>query len=208
MFDPNNWLWKNVGRAGDLIFLSLCWLFCSLPLFTAGAAAAALYDAVVHCVRGEEKGTLARYFRSFRDNFKPSVPTTLVCLAAELLIAWICTVSYQMAAAGNSMAAVLYYADLLFLCIPLAVWLMAMTTLSRFTFRGGALLITALKLTVRHLPTAVLTVAVALAAALVVRWLILPGGILPGAAALLISFPLERVFRKYQEQEKTPSEDE
>lgn len=208
MFDPNNWFWRNVARIGDLIFLSLCWLFCSLPLFTAGAATAALYDAVAHCVRGEEKGTIVRYFRSFRDNFKPSLPTTLICLAAEALIAVTCTVTYQMAATGSSLAAMLYYADLLFLCVPLAVWLMAMTTLSRFTFRGGALPAAALKLTIRHLPTAALATAVTLAAVLVVRRLILPGGILPGAAALLISFPLERVFRKYQEQETTPCEDE
>ncbi len=206
MFDPNNWLWRNVARVGDLIFLSLCWLFCSLPLFTAGAATAALYDAVAHCVRGEEQGTLARYFRSFRTNFKPSLLTTLVCLAAEALIAMMCIVTYQMAAMGSSLAALLYYADLFFLCVPLAVWLMAMTTVSRFTFRGRELPAAALMRTIRHLPTAALGTAVTLVAALVVRRLILPGGILPGAAALLISFPLERVFRKYQET-TTPSED-
>lgn len=51
---PNNWFWRNVARVGDLIGLSVCWMICSLPLFTAGAATVALYDATVHCVRREE----------------------------------------------------------------------------------------------------------------------------------------------------------
>lgn len=207
MFNPNNWLWKNVARIGDLIGLSVCWLLCSLPLFTAGAAAAALYDAVAHCVRGEESGTFGRYFRAFRDNFIPSLPVTLLFLAAEGLIWWAYTVAYLMAEAGDPIAVILLYADLLLFCVPLAVWLMAVTTLSRFTFRGLALVLTALKLTFRHLPTAVLITIVVLAAGFVVRLLILPAVILPGVAAVVVSLPLERVFHQYQTQETKAPED-
>lgn len=208
MFDPNNWLWRNVARVGDLIGLSVCWVFCCLPLFTAGAATAALYDAVVHCVRGEETGTFIRYFRSLRGNFKPSVPTTLVFLAVEVLILWACVVTYLMAAAGSKMAEMLVYADMFFLCIPLAVWLMAMTTVSRFTFRGKELLITALQLTIRHLPTAALVTAVVVVTGLLIRILVVPVALLPGVAALVISLPLERLFRKYEKQQTTTPEDE
>lgn len=207
MFNPDNWFWRNVARVGDLIGLSLCWLFCSLPLFTAGAATAALYDAAVHCVRREEGRTFARYFRAFRDNFKPSLPTTLVFLAAEVLLAWACSVAYLMAVAGSGLAAMLVYAGMIFLCVPLAVWLMAMTTVSRFTFQGKELLITAWKLTFRHLPTAALVTVVVLAAALLIRVLVIPAALLPGVAALLVSLPLERLFRKYQEQAAEPEDE-
>lgn len=188
-----------MARIGDLIGLSICWMLCSLPLFTAGAAMVALYDAVVHCVRREERGTFVRYFRSFRDNFMPSLPATLVFWAAEGLLLWAFSVAYVMALGGNGLAVMLVYADLIFFCIPLAVWLMGMTTVSRFTFRGKELISVALKLTFRHLPTAALVTVVVLAAALVVRMLILPAAILPGVAALIISLPLERLFRRYQE---------
>lgn len=208
MFNPDNWFWRNVARAGDLIGLSLCWLFCSLPLFTAGAATAALYDAAVHCVRGGEQRTFARYFRAFRDNFVPSLPMTLAFLAVEGLLLCARSVAYWMALAGDRIAAVLFYADLVFLCVPLAVWLMAMTAVSRFTLGGKALIPTALKLTILHLPTAALVTAIALAAALAVRMLIMPAAILPGVAALMISLPLERIFRSYQEQETEAPEDE
>lgn len=208
MFDPGNWFWRNVARAGDLIGLSLCWLFCSLPLFTAGAATAALYDAVVHCVRREEGRTFARYFRAFRDNFKPSLILTLAFLAAEGLILCSRAVSYQVALNGSAAASVLFYADYIFLCVPLAVWLMGMAALSRFTFRGAELALTALKLSIRYLPAAALSALLAVAAALLVRVLVIPIAILPGVAALLISLPLERVFRPYQERETTAPEDE
>lgn len=206
LFDPNNRFWRNVARVGDLIGLSVCWMLCSLPLFTAGAAMTALYDAVVHCVRREEQGTFARYFRSFRDNFVPSLPVTLIFLAAEGLLLWARSVTYWMAAAGDRAAAVLLYASLIFLCVPLAVWLMAVTTLSRFTFRGRELMATSLKLTIRHLPTAALVTVVELAAGLAV-WVLIPmAAILPGAAALIISLPLERLFRRYQETAEPGSE--
>lgn len=68
----------------------------------------------------------------------------------------------------------LVYADLVFFCLPLAMWLMAMTTLSRFTFRGRELLLPALKLTFLHLPIAVLITVVALISALVVYLFIVP----------------------------------
>lgn len=201
MFDPNNWFWRNVSRVGDLLGLSLCWMFCSLPLFTAGAATAALYDAAAHCVRRQERGTFVRYFRSLRDNFLPSLPATLAFLAVEGLLLWARSVTYWMAAAGDGIAGVLFYADYIFLCIPLAVWLMAVTTLSRFTFRGKDLMAAALKLTIRHLPTAALVTVIALAAGFV-TWLLIPMvAILPGVAALIISLPLERLFKRYQEKE-------
>ena len=208
MFDPNNWFWRNVARVGDLIGLSVCWMICSLPLFTAGAATVALYDATVHCVRREEGGTFARYFRSFRDNFKPSLLTTLTFLVVEGLLLWARSVAYVMAMGGDGIAAMLVYADMVFFCVPLAVWLMGMTTVSRFTFRGKELVFVALKLTFRHLPTAALVTVVVLAAALVTRMLVIPVAILPGVAALIISLPLERLFRRYQETENPGSEAE
>jgi uncharacterized membrane protein YesL len=200
VFDPNNWFWRTVARIGDVMGLSVCWLFCSLPLFTAGAATAALYDGVAHCVRGEEPGTFARYFRSFRDNFKPSLPATLIFWGVEALLYLVYQLTWLMAQQGDRAAGALVYADRLFLCVPLAVWLMGMAALSRFTFGGRALLGAALKLTFCHLPTAALVTAIALLAALLTRLLLLPVAFLPGAAALLASLPLERLFRGYQEQ--------
>lgn len=198
MFNPDNWFWRTVARIGDLLGLSLCWLICSLPLFTAGTATAALYDAVAHCVRGEEQGTFVRFFRSLRGNFKSTLPITLIWIGVEVLLLWAFAVTRLMAIAGSQVAGVLVYTDLLFLCVPLAVWLMGVTAVSRFTIGGAALVPTALKLTLGHLPSAVLVTLITLAAGLLVSWLVVPIFLLPGVAALLSTLPLERVFRRYQ----------
>ena len=54
IFNPQNRFWQTLDHFADLLILSLLWLVCSLPLITAGAASAALYDAVARCVRGGE----------------------------------------------------------------------------------------------------------------------------------------------------------
>ena len=54
IFNPQNRFWQTLDHFADLLILSLLWLVCSLPLVTAGAACAALYDAVARCVRGAE----------------------------------------------------------------------------------------------------------------------------------------------------------
>ena len=38
IFDYNNSFWQWLSRLTDLFGLSLCWLMCSLPLLTVGAA--------------------------------------------------------------------------------------------------------------------------------------------------------------------------
>jgi uncharacterized membrane protein YesL len=206
LFDPTNWFWRKVAQVGDLIGLSVCWLICSLPLFTAGAAAAALYDAVAHCVRRDERGTFVRFFRTFRDNFKPSLPTTLVFWGAEALLYLAYRLTWLMAQGGNRAASALVYADLLFLCVPLAVWLMGMAALSRFTFTGRELLKSAPALAFRHLPAAALVTAVVLLFALATHILLPLIALLPAAAALLATLPLERLFRRYEEQQgQTPT---
>jgi hypothetical protein len=199
LFDPNNWFWRKVAQVGDLMGLSVCWLFCSLPLFTAGAAAAALYDGVAHCVRRGEPGAYARFFRAFRDAFKPSLPTTLAFWGSEILLYLAYQLTWLMAQEGDRVAAALVYADRLFLCVPLAVWLMGMAALSRFTFTGRSLLGTAPQLAFRHLPTSALVTVIALLSALLIRLLLLPVVLLPGLAALLCSFPLERLLRRYDD---------
>ena len=66
IFNPQNRFWQTLDHFADLLILSLLWLVCSLPLVTAGAACAALYDAVARCVRGAEPLPWKRFWQTFR----------------------------------------------------------------------------------------------------------------------------------------------
>lgn len=84
MFNPENGFWQWIGKAADVMVLSLMWLFCSLPVVTLGAATAALYDASVKCVRGGEHGAWSRFLRTFRRELAPASLTTLIWVPAIL----------------------------------------------------------------------------------------------------------------------------
>ena len=43
LFNTDNSFWQTVGKAGDMILLTLLAVFCSLSLITLGASLSALY---------------------------------------------------------------------------------------------------------------------------------------------------------------------
>lgn len=87
-------------RLGRLMFLNLCVIVCSLPVFTIGAAVTALYAVFLN--GSEDSGAAKLYFRAFSQNFKKATLIWLpmlgagivLCVSAYLLFA------YQVPGAG------------------------------------------------------------------------------------------------------------
>ena len=84
--------------------------------------------------------------------------------------------------------------------LPLSVIFLTFPLISRFTCGVGGALRTALQMAVRHLPVMVPLVAVCGAVLLLgaryALWIV-PPLVAPGTAAMLASFLLEPVFKKY-----------
>ena len=102
IFNPENSIWRVTGKLVDLMILSVFWLACSLPVVTLGPASAALYHTVVQCIRGNRRDSWTLFFRTFRDNLKVGVLTTLVVLAVGAALLFLHGLAYQMAAAGTA----------------------------------------------------------------------------------------------------------
>lgn len=131
LFHPDAFLWRWCSRILDIMVLSLFWLVCSLPLVTAGAASAALYDAAVHGIRREEAGTYARFFRTFRRELKTAVPAALVWGAALAALLWSGQlVGTAIQEPGPVLAAAAVVVLLLFLVLGTMAWMFPL--LSRF----------------------------------------------------------------------------
>ncbi len=202
-FDPENGLWQTVSQVADVLGLSTCWLICSIPLVTLGASTTALYDGVVHGVRRQESGVYARFFRTFRDSFKPATLVTLALFIPTELLLMLVFLARASLQGGSEVGGILFAAGLVLLCLPLAVWLMAMAALSRFTFESARNLgVTGLKLAMAHVPV---SMGLAVVTALLFWWMfrLLPLSLpllffVPGLIALLASFPMERVLRRYE----------
>ena len=67
-------------------YLNLLWMVCSLPVFTAGAATAALYDVTLRIVREEDPPLTTRFFRAFRENFRQATILWLILLGVGALL--------------------------------------------------------------------------------------------------------------------------
>ena len=86
IFDMENPFMRAMAVACDLLVLNLLSLLCCLPVFTAGAAIAALNDVTIHIVRQEDAGIVKPFFRSFAGNFKKGTLLWLLLLLAAALL--------------------------------------------------------------------------------------------------------------------------
>ena len=92
LFSPDSRFMRIMSRVADLVLLNLCYLLTCVPLFTIGAASAALYTVCFRFGTEEEKGVIRSYFRAFRENFKRGTGVWLIvllCGAAALVNAWV-----------------------------------------------------------------------------------------------------------------------
>lgn len=197
LFNPDNWLWRPFGRVADFLILSGLWLVCSVPVVTAGAAFAAMYDCCARCLIGGEREMISRFFRTFRRELPQGVGGALLW-AGILLVLVTAVRSFTGAADPTRQNLALAYAMgmLLVFVLGIASWVFPLQ--SRFTFGFGGLQFTALRLAIAHLPrTVLLGILNLIAAALCLRFL-MPVMVVPGLAAQLSARLLEPVFKKYE----------
>ena len=197
VFNPESGPWKILGWLGDLLILSMLWVVCSAPLLTAGAASAALYDAVARSLRPGKTDTLPRFFQTLRAALKNALLPTLLCLAVLALLLWL---DLRFAA---GLSTLLRGAFLAVLLVPTGICCWVFPLLSRFTLDFNSLCRNSVRLALGHVPA---TLALGLGAMvclwLVLRFAFLPLFLLPALFALYLSLFLEPVFRQYEHPEE------
>ena len=195
VFDPDNLWWRFVSRCVDAVGLSVLWAMLCLPVVTVGPASSALYYTVVKCFRQGEKGTFGVFNRAFRENLKQGVIATLICLPVAAALAF----GYAVMRAnwGSDLGAVMFVAYDIALVVPAGIVCWLFPLLGRFSFRLRDAFRTAAMLALRHLPTTVVTVLLALELGIFTleRWW--PVCFAPALCALLTSLFFERIFPKY-----------
>ena len=97
LFSYDSKLMQTLTFVGDLIILNLLYLLCCVPVFTIGAAQAALYSGVRTLLdKTDDSSCAAAFFRSFRTGF------------GAITLAWL-IFAVLMALAGWSLVLVLVY---------------------------------------------------------------------------------------------------
>lgn len=200
--EKTNPLFSIFNLLGQLILLSILWTICCLPIITIGASSTALYYAVVKVLRRNQDSLLGAFFREFRSNFLQSLNINMGFLCYFGVLAYFAVP--QLAASQNGFGLGFYgLIGLAFLgMLPLSF---VYPTISRFFYKGGALLRFLLMVTGKHLHI-VLACALLLAAG-ILTVLSNPAALLfvPGIVCYLQSLLLEPVFKKYSAADSSPN---
>ena len=200
IFNPENGFFRMVDKVADFLGLSVLCLLCSLPLFTLGPAVAALYYSTVKCLRRGERHPYGSFFTAFKQNFRTGAVLSLILLPVLVLLVCGYNVLVGAVNAGAAWAAGMLAAYVVAAVLPLSIFFLMFPLISRFTYGVGGALKAAFQMTVRHLPVMVVLVVLNGGILLLTAryaLLLLPLLVAPGLGALLSSFLLEPVFKKY-----------
>lgn len=200
-FSSDSKLMQAMGRIGDLVILNLLFFISCLPLFTIGAASAALYTVCFQMGTEKESGFFRTYAHAFRENFKQGTVVFLI-LALFLLSGFFDTLLL------SSLAGWLRYGCILtaiLLVLAVLMYSYAFPLLSQFSNGIRATLKNALFLSLGYLPRSLLIAVLNVfptALALLDLYLFLQMGFLWvflyfSAAAYLNSLLLKKVFARY-----------
>ncbi len=200
LFNPDSDLMRTMAHITDCIFFSLFWILGCIPVVTAGASFAALYDATYRGVRRGEKNGWQRFLQVFRKNWKAGIGPTLVFFAVMWALVMAGVALWNGAVAG-SITWLLFSAGMMLLVMAVGVVSYLFPMLSRFENSFAGLLKNTVLLALANMPrTIALGVLNVLFGFLCVRF-IFPLFFLPSLGALLSSLLIEPAFKPYMPEE-------
>ena len=200
IFNPDSALMITMAQISDCIFLSLLWLLCCFPVFTAGASCAAMYDSVFRAFRQGEKNSWGRFFRVFKDNLKSGILPGLVSILLFYLLLKAVVGTWNAAATGALSFAV-FAAAAFAAVLALGILALIFPVLSRFENSFFALLKNSLFLAMANLPkTIFLGILCAVSILLCLRF-VFPLFFLPALASLISTLLIEPMFRPFMPED-------
>lgn len=166
-FGDNSPFMTRVGRIAALAVLNLCWLLCTLPVITGGAALTALYTVLSELNTLSYTGAFRRFFQVFprrlRNTLLPWVAT--VVILAGLAAAWHTVLSANLTDNFAAMTPLLLVSCLLLFTV---LWLFPLLALRRE--RGLAALAAAFLMGLRELWRSAVMAVLAVVALVLPLW--------------------------------------
>lgn len=156
LFSPDSKFMRAMSRLGDMMLLNVVYLLTCIPLFTIGAASAALYTVTFAMDTPREGKLLRGYFAAFRLNFRQATVIWLILLAC-------CAIVYLDLRFFSAVPGALSFLSLLFIAMLLLLLLVAsfvFPLLSRFQNSTVGTLKNALALSIGYLPRSLLMAAI------------------------------------------------
>ena len=190
----------------DILILSLLWLLCSFPVFTAGASCSALYHTVVRSVKEGKGYAVKEFFRAFRRDFRQSLLPWMGILIVETAAGWGIWFLINNASDNISLFFIMFYGAVFLYVLSMATYLFC--ALSRFEMPTVRLLKFSACLVIKHIGTTGALLLIDLCMGILVWRLPFLILILPGPMTFLISEFTERVLKQYEPEEETDRKEE
>lgn len=192
----------------DVFLVTLFWIVFSIPIVTAGAASAALYDTVRR-VLDEERGYLWRtLFKSFKSNFRVATPAWVFHLVI-FAVMFIDQLIISLGMKQGGIFPILYYLNMIFLLMVIVWEEYTYAYVSRFVDSSMHCLKNGLLLMLGNFGWSLLLMLVlVLAYVLVMRVLPALLVILPAVICWINVKIIERVFQKMIPKDENSTKDE
>ncbi len=204
LLNYNSPIMRFLERVFDLLMLNLVTLVLCIPLVTAGGAMTALYKTLFD-LREQQGSVLSGYWQTFRAEFRPALPLGLFSLLAEAAFGVYLLLFLAELSAGTVWTWIAVVAIGVLLFFPMAY---VFALFARYQNTVKKTIVNAFFLSIRHLLTTILVLALHLLPVLLILvfpayspmigliWLFL-GISLP---AYLASGLFQRVFQQYPQE--------
>lgn len=201
IFGVDSGLMRAVSKFTDCIILSIMFIISCIPIITIGTALSAIYHASFKAIRQDRGYVIRDYMETFRDNFKKTTPVWLVVMVigAVIVLDIYAVGVYVPKESPLSVFSAVFFA----VFIMWFVWVSYLFPyMSRFENTGKQSMKNAALMALAHLPSTILMLILAAVVAVMMYIAIFTIFIFPAFHAMIQSFILERVFRKYMGEEE------
>lgn len=191
IFNSDSRLMRALSKLFDIGYLSIVFIIFCIPVVTIGAALTSLYYTTVKVIRRDRGYVFQEFWHSFKSNFRQATILWVIELVVLVLLAY-----NLMVVTGFVSGIYLAMAILL-----VAVYCYAFPILSRFVLKNTDIIKMSIILVIKHIyftvPFVAIIVLSAAALVLLIPYAPIVPILLPGLAALLYSFMMEIVMKKY-----------
>lgn len=203
LFNLDNGFFTTINKIVDMVLLSIVWSILCIPIITIGPATAALYYTTVKVVRRERGYLMKEFFRSFRLNFKLGLLSGITITALFLILFFNRNFASELESNYKFILWSVYNA-LIILLFLISIYIFPI--LSRFKMSYGSLFKTSLFMAIKHFPTTILIGVIIIVFGLATYLFFILFLIAPAVCALLVSFLMERVLKKYMPEKSEDAE--
>lgn len=197
LFNIDNPVFSILSKVCDMLIVSIAFIFLCLPVITIGPACTALYYTVVKVIRRERGYIFKEFWRSFKLNFKRSTVLGVILTIAFIVLIFDLLYAWGLTSPDSSKGSLLMgvFIGISFLVLSFSLYVFPI--LSRFDMTIKQLVKAAAFMSMRHLPSTLVMIAVCALHALVIVYFFPFIFIAPATLVLANSYMLERVFKKY-----------